>query len=85
MRISGYPKHKADSEDVFPEELAEITLCATPVELHCMAKFLVDCAAEMDRMGDTYDHVHLGDRMKEFDTTSPHFVVCRAEAACGDA
>jgi len=30
----------------------------------------------MDRMGDRYDHVHLADRLKQFET-SPHFVVMR--------
>ncbi|MFI8616459.1 hypothetical protein ACIGHN_13240 [Acidovorax sp. NPDC077693] len=58
---------------------AEITLCATPGELRRMSEFLVFCAAEMDRMGDDYGHIHLDDRMKEFDGSSPHFVDFRAE------
>ena len=60
--------------------MAEITLSATPNELRRIGEFFVACAAEMDRMGETYDHVHLGDRMKEFDTTSPHLVVVRGVA-----
>jgi hypothetical protein len=81
MKIFGYAKQQAGQEHFVPEELAEITLSATPTELRRMGEFLVSCAAEMDHMGDAYDHVHLGDRMKEFDTLSPHFVVTRGEAA----
>ena len=41
-----------------------------------MAKFLADCADEMDRMGAACGHVHLADRMKSFEG-SPHVVVAR--------
>ena len=80
MKIFGYANPQVGPESVVPEELAEVTLCATPGELRRIGEFFVFCAAEMERMGDTYDHVHLGDRMKEFDVSSPHFVVARAEA-----
>ena len=80
MKIFGYSNQQLKQEHVTSEEMMEITLCATPSELRRMGEFLVSCAAEMDRMGETYDHIHLGDRMKEFDTTSPHFVVVRSEA-----
>jgi len=80
MKIFGYANHQVEPEYVVPEELAEITLSATPTELRRISEFLASCAAEMDRMGNTYDHVHLGDRMKEFDTSSPHFVVTRGES-----
>ncbi len=43
-----------------------------------MANFLSQCAAEMERMGDGYDHVHLSDQLKQF-RNSPQFVVCRNE------
>jgi hypothetical protein len=81
MKISGYSNQQADQDHIVPEKLAEITLSATPAELRRIGEFLVYCAAEMERMGDVYDHIHLGDRMKEFDTSSPHFVVTRAKAA----
>lgn len=75
MRIYGY--EDGQSPDTVPSPpLAEVTLNATPTELRAMAKFLSDCADEMDRMGDRYDHVHLSDRLKQFET-SPHFVVMR--------
>lgn len=80
MKIFGYSKRQPDQGHVVPEELTEITLCATPGELRRIGEFLAACAAEMERMGDAYDHVHLGDRMKEFDTAAPHLVVARAEA-----
>jgi len=80
MKIFGYSNQQLDQRHVVPGELAEITLCATPGELRRIGEFLVACAAEMERMGDAYDHVHLGDRIKEFDAAAPHFVVARTEA-----
>ncbi|ARN21812.1 Imm32 family immunity protein [Piscinibacter gummiphilus] len=79
MKIYGYATGAQDAALVSSTALAEITLCATPGELRRMAQFMVACAEEMERMGEAYDHVHLGDRMKEFDGTSPHVVVCGAE------
>jgi hypothetical protein len=61
---------------VVPAPLTEITLNATPEELRAIAEFLRACADEMDRMGESFDHVHLSDRQKQF-ATSPHFVVVR--------
>jgi len=79
MKLYGYADQGLDAEHIVPMALAEATLCATPHELRRIAEFLLGCAAEMERMGDAYDHVHLGDRMKEFDSTSPHLVVACAE------
>jgi hypothetical protein len=75
VRIYGY--EEGQPPDTVPSPpLAKVTLNATPTELRAMAKFLSDCADEMDRMGGRYDHVHLADRLKQFET-SPHFVVMR--------
>jgi hypothetical protein len=74
MKLFGYTDEGLPPERVAPAALAEITLCATPDELRKMAAFLSSCAAEMERMGPVYDHVHLSDRLKEFES-SPHFVV----------
>ena len=76
MKLYGYPDEGLPPEEVVPAALAEITLCAVPDELRKLAAFLESCAAEMERMGATYDHVHLSDRVKEFEA-SPHFVVAR--------
>lgn len=81
MKIYGYANEGSEPEHVVPVQLEEITLCATPSELRRMGEFLAACAAEMERMGDTYDHVHLGDCMKEFDGASPHFVVAKADVS----
>lgn len=81
MKIFGYASQRLAQEPIVPEELAEITLCATPDELRRIGEFLTVCASEMVRMGDAYDHIHLGDCMKEFDTSPPHFVVAKAESA----
>jgi len=80
MKIFGHAGQEVEQEFAGSGELAEIALCATPEELRRMSEFLATCAAEMDRMGDVYGHIHLADRMKEFDGSSPHFVVFRAEA-----
>lgn len=42
-----------------------------------MAEFFSFCASEMDRMRLSYDHLHLADRMKEFEN-SPHLTVFRS-------
>ena len=76
MKLHGYHDEGLPVEEVVPAELAEITLVATPVELRRISEFLAFCASEMDRMGKTYDHVHLSDHMKSF-CNSPHFVVMR--------
>jgi hypothetical protein len=76
MHIYGYEETGQTSGTVAPALLAEITLNATPDELRAMAEFLRGCADEMDRMGGSFDHVHLSDRHRQFET-SPHFVVAR--------
>ena len=76
MHIYGYEDTAQPSGTVVPSLLAEITLNATPDELRAMAEFLRGCADEMDRTGDSFDHVHLSDRQRQFET-SPHFVVGR--------
>ena len=78
MKIFGYPDQPDDLKHVAPQQLAEITLCATPSELRRLSEFLSSCAIEMDRMGDSYNHLHLGDQMREFNNSSPHFVVAKA-------
>jgi hypothetical protein len=78
MKIYGYADEGLPAEVVIPDELAEITLCATPEELRKVATFLESCATEMQRMGSNYDHVHLSDGLKEFES-SPHFVVAPCE------
>lgn len=73
MNIYGHAAQHGD-DDITPQQLAEITLCATPAELRVMAEFLSACAAEMERMGSDYSHVHLSDRAPGF-RGSPQFVV----------
>lgn len=77
MQIYGYENTDQPIDAIAPASLAEITLNATPGELRAIAEFLLHCADEMDRMGPAFDHIHLSDRKREFET-SPHFVVARA-------
>lgn len=76
MRLFGYENTDLPPEKIVPSALAEVTLVASPDELRAIAAFLVECADEMDRMGSTYDHIHLSDRVKSF-RASPQFVVAR--------
>ena len=76
MKLYGNQDQGLPLEQAAPVTLAEGTLCATPGELRKMAGFLELCAAEMERMGTIYDHLHLSDKLKEFES-SPHFVVAR--------
>ena len=76
MHIHGYQATDQPIDTIVPASLAEITLNAAPAELRAIAGFLLHCADEMDRMGKEFDHIHLSDRKREFET-SPHFVVVR--------
>ena len=76
MNIYGYEDTGQPSGTVVPALLAEVTLNATPDELRALAEFLRECAEEMDRTGERFDHVHLADRQRQF-SASPHFVVAR--------
>jgi hypothetical protein len=80
MKLYGYADEGKSPEANTPLTLAEVTLCASPKELHSLSQFLIECADEMLRMGSSYDHVHLSDRHKEF-RSSPHFVVAASEQA----
>ena len=76
MKLSGYAETELPPDEIIPASLAEVTLGAYSEELRAIAEFLTHCAAEMDRMGAGYDHIHLSDRLRQF-RDSPHFVVCR--------
>lgn len=76
MKLHGYPDRGLPVDEIVPDELAEVTVVATPAELRRMAEFFAFCASEMERMGPKYDHVHLSDHMKAF-RSSPQFVVMR--------
>lgn len=76
MKLYGYSDSAREAGSVVPDALAEVSLVATPAELQALAGFLVECAQEMERMGDSFFHVHLSDRIKAF-RASPHLVVAR--------
>ena len=61
MKLYGYAATSFPSAKIVPMSLAEVTLCATADELRQFSGFITFCAAEMDRMGTTYDHIHLSD------------------------
>lgn len=80
MKLYGYSDSARAAGSVVPDALAEVSLVATPAELQALAGFLIECAKEMERMGDSFDHVHLSDRIKAF-RASPHLVVARGRAS----
>ena len=74
MKIYGYTNGEVMNANVASDELAEISLIATPIELRRIASFLSTCATNMEAMGSNYSHEHLSDRDPLF-KLSPHFVV----------
>ena len=78
MKIHGYSDKGLPIEQVRSEELAEISLVASPSELRLIAAFLSASADNMERMGATYGHEHLADKQSGFDS-SPHFVVFNSD------
>ena len=79
MKVYGYSQSARRAQSAVPEALAELSLVATVGELRLLAGFLSECANEMERMGQAFDHVHLSDRIKAF-RTSPQFVVARGRS-----
>lgn len=80
MKIHGYVNEGHAIEDNVPAELAEIALVASPEELRRIAKFLESCATGIDALGKAWEHEHLSDKDRLFES-SPHFVVLNPD--CG--
>lgn len=80
MKIHGYADKGRAIEDNVPAELAEISLVATPEELRRIAKFLESCAEGIDARGKAWEHEHLSDKDRSFES-SPHIVVFNPD--CG--
>lgn len=78
MKIYGYREEGAKSEEIVPDELAEVTVVATPDELRRIARFLENCANGMEVIGKSWEHEHLSDNDESF-MGSPHFVVFHPE------
>jgi len=74
LKISGYEIGDIPIEEIKFIDLAEITVEATPEELRKIANFLNTAADNMEKMGRSYDHEHLGDKQPGFQD-SPHFTV----------
>jgi hypothetical protein len=79
MKIHGYSDQGLPAGEIRPEELAEITLVASPAELRQIAAFLSAAAHNMEQMGASYSHEHLADKQLGFNS-SPHFVVFNSES-----
>ena len=78
MKIHGYADEGLEPADVVPAELAEITLVASPDELRRIARFLESCAIGMEARGKSWEHEHLSDKDRSFES-SPHLVVFNPE------
>ena len=80
MNIYGYTDEGLEIEEIFPSELKEITLVASPTELRRIALFLENCATGMEARGKSWEHEHLSDKDHYF-KSSPHFVVFNPECS----
>jgi len=78
IKLYGYKDEGLPIEEIDPQELAEVTLVASPDELRKIAHFLQATAERMERMGKNYSHEHLSDKEPCF-KGSPHFVVVNPE------
>lgn len=58
-------------------ELNEVSLSADSKTVRAIARFLMDAADEMDRMGENYDHVHMQDTSAAWKEEWPDIVVCK--------
>ena len=80
MNLLGHDENIQDQSNTQALSLSEVIIEATPAELREMARFLIFAADEMNRMGSSYDHLHLSDIHTSFED-SPHVVVVRRECA----
>jgi hypothetical protein len=74
MKLYGYLASVTGASE--PSALSEVTLQASSEELREIAGFLLHAASNIDRMGKSYDHIHLSDTLPQFEN-SPAFVIAR--------
>jgi hypothetical protein len=74
MKLFGYLTSATEAPE--PSDLSEVTLQASSEELREIAGFLLQAANSIDRMGKSYDHIHLSDALPQFEN-SPAFVIAR--------
>lgn len=72
MKAFGHELSKYDSDADTLLELGEVSLEGTADELRQVAKFLEECAAELDR-GSEQDHWHYNSNIND----RPQVVICR--------
>ncbi len=59
--------------------LGEILIEAEPASLRELARFVVQAAEEMERMGSAYDHMHFRDVSAACRDTWPEIVILREQ------
>ena len=57
MKLFGYRQNSSPDS---PESLSEVTLVSNPEKLRKLAKFLQQCADEIEQQGDDWEHEHFG-------------------------
>jgi hypothetical protein len=77
MKILGYAK---DQEDATAVTLSEVLFEVSPDALREVARFFAHAASEMERMGETYDHIHFQDACNAWSDEWPEIVVIRKRA-----
>lgn len=71
FKLWGYAKSRTKTEAM---ELGEVTLIASPEHLRKIAGFLIKAADGIEQHGKKWEHEHLCDQVRGFNT-SPQFIV----------
>lgn len=80
MNIYGYAKNGEIDGQLL--DLSEVTLIADPSEMRSVARFILDCANEIDKDIDgKWAHAHIEDRITGWPEGSPSIVVFKANKA----
>jgi hypothetical protein len=74
MKTFGYAKKKLSPEGLL--EIREVTFSGSPASIREVAQFLL-AAAEMEKSGHQFSHVHIGDQCSGWLKKWPDIVVSR--------
>jgi hypothetical protein len=75
MRALGYIEGHAENASAVV--LSEVLLEVTPESLRELAAFFTHCSSEMERLGETYDHIHFQDACKAWYPAWPDVIAIR--------
>ena len=79
MEAYGFPQHSDEAI-----RLSELSLALSPEAMRSFAAFVAAAAAEMERLGADYDHVHWQDQ-PDWDPSWPDIQLTKVYGASGNA